>query len=179
MKTENIPEGAWSVIQHVLGNWIADINQPPSIFCSPICRKDVPYWILEEGKSLELDVYSEVHSMTLPGSCVLLALPSCLSCHWELQLFFDAFQTPSGYPWRLLGQLDELFFNEIHILISLSGKVLVQEIPLLQYKKFGKTVCLLPSLSSPLLRILFFCYFTVLSFLSSSTFLSSFPGDGP
>lgn len=58
-----------SVIQHVLGNWIADINQPPSIFCSPTCRRDVPHWMLEEGKSLELDVQSEVHSMTLTESC--------------------------------------------------------------------------------------------------------------
>lgn len=57
------------VIQHVLGNWIANINQPPSSFFSPMCRRDDPYWMLEEGKSLELDVQSEVHSMMLPESC--------------------------------------------------------------------------------------------------------------
>lgn len=45
-----------SVTQQVLGNWIADINQLLSIFCSPMCRRGVPYWMLEEGKSLELDV---------------------------------------------------------------------------------------------------------------------------
>lgn len=50
-----MPEETRSVTQHVLGSWI-DINQPPSIFCSARCRKDVPYWMLEEGKSLELDV---------------------------------------------------------------------------------------------------------------------------
>lgn len=49
-----MPEETRSVTQHVLGSWIVDINQPPSIFCSARCRKDVPYWMLEEGKSLEL-----------------------------------------------------------------------------------------------------------------------------
>lgn len=62
-------EEARSVIQHVSGNWIADINQPLSIFCSPMCRRDVPCWMLEEVKSLELDVYHEAHSMMLPESC--------------------------------------------------------------------------------------------------------------
>lgn len=49
----------------------------------------------------------------------------------------------------------------------------MQEIPLYQNRKFRKTVCLLPSLSNPLLCILFLCYFTVLSFLSSFTAVTS------
>lgn len=58
-----------SAIQHVSGNWTADINQPLPIFCSPMCRRDVPCWRLEEVKCLELDVHSEIHSVTLPESC--------------------------------------------------------------------------------------------------------------
>lgn len=108
-KTQNMSEETRSVIQHVLGNWIADINQPPSIFCSPMCRRDVPYWMLEERKSLELDVkFTPWHS--LRAMSVLLALPSCLFWDWELHHFFDAFQTPSGYSRRLLGLPDEVFF---------------------------------------------------------------------
>lgn len=65
-------------MQYVLGNLVAEINQLLSIFCLPRCRRDASYWMSEEQKSLELDVYGKVQSVTSPRATGVLRVTSAI-----------------------------------------------------------------------------------------------------